>query len=181
MAVEGWCARQPPRRTLTYLRWGGAAGLSAVGSLEVPGVADPTSGSGAGRLVAGTVRLSGLESSLAFLLPAMCCDDVREDWASLPAPEMVAWLLMSATQVVLVLLDAAAFVLFFAATAFLSSRRRAGENCSVEIALRKASAFCFSITLQQGAASQSRAILPRAPLYKTNITWKTNLTLTEYN
>jgi hypothetical protein len=85
---------------------------------------------------------------------------------------------MSATQDVLALLGATAFVLFFAAPAFLSSRKRAGEKSSVEIALRKASSSCFSITTAAGgtlllqftlqstdgieAASQSRALLKQA-------------------
>jgi hypothetical protein len=46
---------------------------------------------------------------------------------------------------VLALLGATAFVLFFAANAFLSSHKRAGENSNVDIALRKASFSCFSI------------------------------------
>ena len=86
--------------------------LSAVGSPELPNIADPSSGSCAVRLVAGTVRSSEFESSSGFILHAMCCDALREDWASLPAPETVARCLMSATQGVLTLLGAAAFAFF---------------------------------------------------------------------
>ena len=75
----------------------------------------------------------------------MCCDALREEWASLPAPEMVAWSLIRATQDVLALLDAEALVFFLAATAYLRSLKRAGENSTDEIALRKASSS-FKIT-----------------------------------
>jgi hypothetical protein len=43
----------------------------------------------------------------------MCYDTLREEWASFPAPEVVAWRLMSATQDVLALIDAAVFCLLF--------------------------------------------------------------------
>ena len=85
------------------IRWPtlGGMGLPAAPSspfAKVPRVTGLTSGSGAGRLVAGTVGPSQLGSCLAFRLPAVCCDGLRGDWTSLPAPQMVGWRLMSAKQ-----------------------------------------------------------------------------------
>ena len=125
--------------------------LSAVGSLEVLSLSDPTSVSGVGRLLAGTVRLFEFNSSSAFLLPAMGFEALwEEEWASLSAPDVVAWRLISATRDVLALLHAAAFVLFFVAMAFLSSHKTAGESSTDEIALRKAISSCISIRPRAG-------------------------------
>ena len=56
----------------------------------------------------------------------------------------------SATKVVLAVLHAAAFAVFLAARAFLSSRKRTGLPCTDDIALRRASSYCFSIKLAAG-------------------------------
>jgi hypothetical protein len=58
--------------------------------------------------------------------------------------------LESATQDVLALLHAAAFAVFLAARAFLSSRKRAGLTCTDYIALRRSSSSSFSIKLAAG-------------------------------
>jgi hypothetical protein len=58
--------------------------------------------------------------------------------------------LKSDTQDVLALLNVAAFAVFLAARAFLISRMRAGLPFTDDIALRRASSSCFSITLAAG-------------------------------
>ena len=52
-----------------------------------------------------------------------------------------------ATKDVLAVQHAAAFAVFLAARAFLSSRKRTGLPCTYDIALRRASSSCFSIKL----------------------------------
>ena len=90
----------------------------------------------------------------------------------------------SATQNVLALLHAAAFAVFLAARAFLSSRKRAGLPCTDDIALRRASSSCFSITPAAGVtlllcnaaplpseveAARWRALLPHSLLLAVSI------------
>jgi len=112
------------------------AACSPVAPVEVASSgADPAPG--AGRLVAGSEESPELASSLALRLPATLDG---ERWKAVDAPPNV------------VLRSPAGTVgLFFLAlaTAFLNSFRRAGEGWALEIALRKASSSCLSMTLWQ--------------------------------
>jgi hypothetical protein len=88
---------------------------------------------------------------LSILFSVVGCDPfLGDDGGTLLAPVMVAWRLKSATQDVLALLQPAAFAVFFASRSFLSSRKRAGLPCTDEIALRRASSCCLSITPAAG-------------------------------
>ena len=90
-------------------------------------VAGSGKGPGAGRLLAGSIESPELVSSLAFRLP--------EALDPLPAGALR--------------LTAGTAGLFFFIIASRSSLNMAGETWKEEIALRKASSSCLSITLRQ--------------------------------
>ena len=102
---------------------GALAGRGAVSSL------------GAGRLFAGSDESPELASSLALRLPASC-PDVR--WEAPAHPPGVVLRLPAGT----------AGFFFLRESAILNSLRMAGDNCKVEIALKKASSSCLSIMLR---------------------------------